>query len=167
MSSFQIALLVGAVVAALLSWKLERAWLWIAAGAASFVASTAWARYGLPLPVLFTAVCDASVCLLIYGLARQRFELLLYQLFQASVLVSIVFLTMQFISPEKAHHWFYVAILEALNWAALALISATGIMQWISANGDRRHRAHGRAVRWAERALLSPKTTNPWDWWKA
>jgi hypothetical protein len=167
MSVFQLALCVGAVVAALLAWKVERSWLWIAAGVASFVASTAWARYDLPLPPLFTALCDASVCLLIYGLARQRFELILFQLFQASVLVSIVFLSLQFLSPGAAHHAVYVSILEAINWAALALISGTGIIKWISVYGDRHHRGHGRVVRWAQRTLLSPKTTNPWGWWKA
>ncbi len=162
MNEFQLALLVGAAFVALTTLRLERSFLWICAGAASFVASTAWARYGLPLPPLFTGLCDAVVCLLIYGLARQRWELHLYRIFQASVLVSMVFLILQSWGPAVASRYMYVIILELLNWAALALILGAGITQGIGDHGGFHHNLPRRGLRWAERALLAPKTTDRW-----
>jgi MFS family permease len=162
MNSFQLALLIGALATGALSWQLERAWLWIAAGAASFIASTAYARYGLPMPPLFTALCDAAVCLLIYGLARQMWEVRLYQCFLASVLVSIVFLALSIFTPEAASRYLYVTLLEAINWAALLLIAGTALMQWIGDHGGYPDLSSGRHVRWVDRALFAPRQAHRW-----
>lgn len=155
MNSFQLALAIGAAFVGLISVHLDRALLWITAGAVSFIASTAYGRYGLPLPPLFTAVCDACVCIGIYLYATQRWELGVYRLFQLSVLVSIVFLGMIFLSPVETHFW-YVTVLECINWAVLLLITGTAVAQWVGADGDRTAGSPRRLVRWAERALLSP-----------
>jgi hypothetical protein len=158
LNEYQIALATGALIVALLSAGLDRAWVWIAAGAASFVASTAYARHGLPLPSLFTALCDAAVCLAIYTFARQRWELGTYRLFQLSVLVSIVFLGMVLFKPSAASSFWYVTALEGINWAVLLLITGTAVAQWAGANGDHAHHSPGRLVHWAQRALFSPET---------
>lgn len=165
MSIFQFWLLIGAVTVAALSWRLEHAWLWIGAGAASFVASTAWGRYDLPMAPLFTAFCDAVVCLLIYGVAKRVWELKLYRLFQASVLVSLVYFGLVMWWPAVASKATYVTILEIINWLALALILGTGATQWISANGRDHSLWFGRdLVRHLGRALLTPRPARPfWE----
>lgn len=165
MNIFQLWLASGAIIVALLSYHVPMAWLWIFSGAASFVASTAYARYGLPLPPLFTALCDAAICLAIYRFASQAWELKLYRIFQLSVLVSMAFLVMEFWGESKASHYWYVTLLELINWAALALIFATASTQRATANEDLDYRSAGRFVRWSKRTLLSPATTH--HWWRS
>lgn len=138
MNSWQIALLFGAVVASILSFGLPRAQLWILAGAVSFVFSTAWQRYDLPFHPAFTLACDACVCLAIYFFGREKWEIALYRIFQASVLTSLVFL----VGPiEIAGHTFnmghygYVVFLEAWNWAALLVIGGMGLAEKIGGRG--------------------------------
>ena len=166
MNTYQIALASVAAITLVGTLHLQRAWLWILAGAASFVASTAYARYGLPLPPLITALCDAAVCLAIYAypwrasesVDRYRWELGVYRLFQLSVLVSIVFLGMVLFRSPSASNFWYVTALELINWAVLLLIVGTAVAQWAGANGDHAYRSPGRIVRWAQRALFSPET---------
>lgn len=165
MNEFQIALAGGAIIVALFSIHVPQAWLWILSGAASFIASTVYARYGLPLPPLFTAMCDAAICLAIYRFATQAWEVKLYRVFQFSVMVSMTFLVLQFWGASSASHYWYVTALELVNWAALALILATAHTQRVAGNEDRHHRVSGRLVRWAKRALLSPETTH--HWWRS
>lgn len=157
MNEFQAALLVGAAFVALVSWRLDRSLLWIAVGALSFVASTAWSRFGLPMPPLFTALCDAAVCFAIYVWAKQAWELLLCQLFRASVLISVVFVGFT-IATKSGPSPTYVALLEAVNWIALLLILGTAAMQRINADG-RGHSFHlgSDIVRWTRGALFAPK----------
>lgn len=138
MSEFQLALLIGAIITAAISKRLPRAHLWILAGAASFVASTAWARYGMPYPPAFTLAADSAVCLLIYFFGKERWEDKTYTIFQLSVLVSLVYLA----GPIEIggvvitmSHWLYVVMLEICNWAALAVIGGTALFDMAKA-GD-------------------------------
>lgn len=156
MNEFQIALLVGATIVAILSWRLDRSLLWIGMGALSFVASTAYARYQLPMPSLFTACCDAAVCLTIVKYGRQAWELILYRVFQSSVLISIVFLGFT-IFAKSGSSPAYVALLEAVNWIALLLIMGTAAMQRVKANGGASFYLGRRVVLRTQHALFSPK----------
>jgi hypothetical protein len=155
-NEFQIALLIGAALTAALSWRLPRSLLWISAGVASFVLSTAWARYGLPYPAWFTGVCDASVCLLVYFFGRLKWEMGIGYLFQASVLLSIGYLT-GVIGP----HYAYIVGLEAINWAALLFINLTVVTSLLGKNGVRSSWGARGGVRWADRALQSKRTEKP------
>lgn len=133
MSEFQVALLIGLLITGAISSKLPRAWLWLACGAASFVLSTAYARYGLPHAPAFTLAADSAVCLAVYFFGVERWEISgIYRIFQASVLISIFRL-----SNIIADQWTYVVALEILNWAALLLIGATSILD--RARADERH----------------------------
>lgn len=165
MNGFHVALIAGALFVALTSWRLDRSILWILAGAMSFVASALWERLSLPLPPLFTACCDAAVCLTIYAYARQAWELLLYKLFLISIMISIVFVGFTIFPPKMAPHAIYITLLEGVNWLALLLILGTAAMQRIKAHGGRSFRLGRRVVLWAERTLFSPKT--PHRWWHA
>lgn len=158
MNEFQAALLIGSIITAAVAWRVPRALLWILAGAASFVASVAWARYSLPMPPLFTACCDAAACLTIYAYARKEWELKLFALFRASVFVSLIYFCAAFVWPKAASHWLYVTILEAINWTALLLILGTWASQRIGSHvGDRPSGAWARAVGWARASLLATR----------
>lgn len=155
-----MSLLAGSTLVVILCWHLDHAWLWISAGAASFVLSTAWARYGMPLPYLFTASCDAAVCLMIYKLAKKKWELHLFRIFQASVLVSLSVLVSH-IWGVAGTRYVYVTILELLNWVALALILCTGIMQKIGEpNGSAAGGAYPVRDAWARQALWAHRETH-------
>lgn len=164
MNEFQVALFLGAALVALIARRLDRSLLWIAAGAVSFIASTAWARYHLPMPALFTACCDAAVCFAIYVHAKQVWELLLYQLFRASVLISVVFVGFT-IFAKSGPSSTYIALLEAVNWIALLLILGTAAVQRIEANGGAALYLGRDIVRWTRDALFAPK--RPHSWWLA
>lgn len=85
-------LLIGAIVVAIISRRLPRSRIWIAAGIVSFVVTTAWARYSMPYPPAFTLAVDAGVCLLIYFFGEEEWEDKVYTIFQLSVLISLVYL---------------------------------------------------------------------------
>lgn len=147
MDGFQIALLMGAFVVVLVSLQNRRALLWVAMGAASFIVSTAYARWGGPYPTAVTALCDVAACITIYHYWRERWEFYLFLLFQGSVLVSLAYFA-GLIGP----HWAYVAVLEVINWAVLAVIGGTRIVRLArDALGD--HSRAYRYIRGADRAL--------------
>lgn len=148
MNEFQIALMIGAALVALISIREPRALLWIGAGAASFVISTWYARINMPYPEAITALCDASICFLLYFAARERWEIYLFILFQGSVLVSTAYLA-GVIGP----HWAYIAALEGINWLALGVIGGTSALSWVRyAPSGNRHWAHNY-IRGADRSL--------------
>lgn len=157
MSEYQLALAIGAIITALVAFRLPRSWRWIMAGALSFSASTAYYRYGLPSYPAFTLICDATVCLSVYAFARERWEERIYNIFQLSVLISLLYM-----SNVIANHWLYVVVLELLNWAALLTIAGTAIWDRIKGNAGS---PYGR--RWANLhssniALRSARRSNPW-----
>lgn len=164
MNEFQVALLLGAVFVAVVSSNLPRSNLWIAAGAASFIASTAWSRYGMPFPPAFTMGCDALVCLAIYFLARERWEEWLYRVFQASTLISLVYLA----GPIEIgsvvitmSHWLYVVTLEIANWAALLLIGGTALLEWSREHEDSADRPWNMRLLRARNFGRSARAKNP------
>lgn len=156
MNSFQIALLIGATITALISSHLPRAWLWIGCGAVSFIASTAYARYGLPYPPAFTLACDAAVCLAIYGLAKEKWELLAYDVFRLSVLISLLHL---FGAIES--HWLYVVALELCNWLALLVIGGTAILAGVAGENSTFGPWLVR-LRGAQLSLRKARPARPW-----
>jgi len=130
MNEFQLALLIGLLITGLISSRLPRAWLWLACGAASFVVSTAYARYGLPHAPAFTLACDSAVCLAVYFFGVEKWEISgIYRIFQLSVLISLFRL-----SNIIVDQWVYIVALEILNWVALLLIGATSILDRARAN---------------------------------
>lgn len=130
MNEFQLALLIGLLITGLISSRLPRAWLWLACGAASFVVSTAYARYGLPHAPAFTLACDSAVCLAVYFCGKELWEISgIYRIFQLSVLISLFRL-----SGIIADQWLYIVCLELLNWAALLMISGTAILDRARSN---------------------------------
>lgn len=147
MNEFQAALAIGAVITALISHRTPRALLWIAVGACSFILSTWYARMDLPYPAAMTALFDASVCFLLYFVAKTRWEMYLFLLFQGSVLVSTMYLA-GIIGP----HWAYIAFLEGINWLALGVIGGTSALSWVDHAGRDRSWLV-RHLRGADRAL--------------
>lgn len=156
MSEYQIALLIGAFVTALISWHLPRARLWITAGALSFVVSTAYARYGFPYPPAFTLACDAAVCLLVYARASEEWELRIYDAFRLSVLISLLRM-LGLIETQ----WLYVVSLELCNWLALLVIGGTAILAGV-AGGDSSFRPWNSRLRRAEHSLRKRRASRPW-----
>jgi hypothetical protein len=127
MSDFQIALALGAAVAALIC-IVARRWrglIWIGAGLASFVVSTWYARQELIFAPGMTGFCDALVCFAIFGFADEKWERYVGWAFIVSVAASTFYLA-DWIGP----HWAYIAFLEVLNWLALCVIGGTPILEW-------------------------------------
>lgn len=135
MSSYQIALVFGAIITALIASRLPRSRRWILAGALSFIGGTAYHRYGLPHYPMANLMLDASLCLMVYFQGREKWEYYLYRVFQASTLVSLVFIAVKFSAPISASHYTYVFLLEACNWIALILISSAAIQDRVKADG--------------------------------
>lgn len=154
---WQLSLLAGAIVTVIVSTNVNRAALWVFLAGASFIVSTAYARAELPFPPFFTMMADATVCLVIYFLASRQWEVWLFRAFQASVLISLLYLV-GFIGP---HYW-YIAALELVNWIALILISGTAFLQWMGSGHEMgsRGRWAGR-IRRARDACFSPRKDHP------
>jgi len=156
MNEFQLALLIGLVITGLISSKLPRAWLWLACGLASFVISTAYARYGLPYTPAFTLTCDAAFCLAVYFFGKERWEENLYRVFQLSVLISLLHM-----SHFIVDHWLFVVSLELLNWAALLLVGVTAILDRARGHGGFTHRNWSPHLHRSDLALRRSRQTEP------
>lgn len=123
MNEFQIAIAAGAFVAAVLSYKLPHAWLWIGLGTVSVIVCNVSFNYNFPYPAAFNLACDALMCLTISWLAKEKWEMGLYRIFQASVMVSIARMIVGADSEDT-----YRLALELCNWAALLMIAGTAIL---------------------------------------
>lgn len=131
MSPANWSLLIGALVAIALSWRQPRAFLWIVLAACDYAASVTYWRAGLPYAEGFAGLCDALVCLSIYFIARERWELGVYRLFQISVAVNTLFLAGNLGIFYRIDIDAYSILLEALNWLTILLIGGTGVAQWV------------------------------------
>jgi hypothetical protein len=115
----------------------------------------------MPYPAFFTAMCDAGVCLIIFCMAKVKWELRLYKLFLLSVAISLAYLVSDAAGIEVSHYW-YIAALEAVNWAALFLIAGTAILQWIGAgHGVAASRGWAASLHRAYRTLNEPRHDVP------
>lgn len=156
MNQYEVALLISAMVAAFLARGLPRAWLWIAIGALSFVVSATWWRLGMPYHPAATLACDAMVCLAVYSLAREEFEIWIFNLFRLSVLVSLLKLF-----GVIQENWIYAAALECVNFAALLLLGGTGILAG-TANGGHTFGSWFGGLRRVRATLRASRRSPPW-----
>lgn len=135
MSVFELALLCGVIVAAVLSAGNYRAWLWLAVGTADYLVTSAYYDAGLPQHPFFTSMVDASVCVAIYLVCKRygghRWELPLYTAFQFSVLVSFTKIA------GLASPYSYELLLEVANWLALFSVIGAGTAGLADAYMDR------------------------------
>lgn len=161
MSSYQIALVFGAIITALIASRLPRSGRWILAGSLSFIGGTAYHRYGLPHYPMANLMLDASLCLMVYFQGLERWEHYLYRIFQASTLVSLVFIAAKFSAPISANHYVYVFLLEFLNWVALLLISSAAIQDRIKADGGVFDRAGLRNLHNSRFSLRQTRPAQP------
>lgn len=129
MDAFQSALLIGALVTMIAAWNLPHAALWITVAAVNFAAGSIYQHLGLPHHTFIVMMLDAFVCIAIYFMARENWELQLYNLYRLSVLISFLRL-----SGLISSNTMYVVALELVNWGVLALIGGTVLLNWIRAN---------------------------------
>lgn len=166
MSNWNWIMLGAVLVTAAFSFRNLRGLAWIGALALDYAISVAYWRTGLPWGEVVTAACDASVCFVIYHYYRQRWELVVYGAFLASLAVDIFFLAgnlavntpwgrMISISQDT-----YGSLLELLNLLALLSIGGVSIVQLRGANvlALRPDRGLDRVAR----ALGSARTSQPW-----
>lgn len=132
MSIFQLALLGGGVIAAFFAWGNWRAIGWIVALLIDHAVSVAYWDTGLPYAELVAGLCDASVCLVIYALARAEWEIkVLYRLFQGMVLVNMLYLAGNLDIAPKIDHVVYSSLLEVINVLILLSIGGFGRLERI------------------------------------
>ncbi len=157
LNEFQLAILVGAIIAALISYKLPRALLWMFLGGTVAVACDFYYAYGLPRPAAFTLASDALLCLSIHWFAKERWELRIFNIYQLSVLISLLRLPGVIASP-----YVYTLLLELLNWAALLFIAGTAILGRVGAGDYLFYRDWRSRVHRAYTYLRSPRETAHW-----
>lgn len=161
MDAYQTSLLVGAVLVALFSWRLPRALFWIVIGGAAFVASSVYWNQGLPYPAAFAGLCDLVVCFIMYAVARQRWEMRVWNCFHGMLLVNILYL-----AKLVPSHFMYGAALDLFNWLALAIIGGAAALQMADSHGVG-HGSGGFARGWLRSVsdlLFAPRKERPfWE----
>lgn len=151
MSGFEFALLIGAMVAALVSYGDRRAWLWLAVIAANYIVTSAYYALGFPSHPFFTALVDASVCFAILLTWEHRWEKFLYWIFAGSVAVDLFRLFL--VIDGNA----YATALEIANWLAILAIGGPHIVEMV----DARLAAWGHRNRYISRAHLFLSAARP------
>lgn len=134
MSPFELALLCGVVVAAIINAGVQRVYLWIAAGVFDYLVTSLWSDLGLPMHAFFTAMVDAGVCSAIYLVCKYRgghvWELPLFSAFQLSVLVGFLKIA------EVPTDYQYALSLELCNWLALFSLIGAGTLRLANVEMD-------------------------------
>lgn len=152
MTEVDVSLLVGALIVGLISFRNPRGILWIVVAGISYInASIAW-RLHLPYAEAITGFGDAGVCLAIYFGGRERWELLIWRLFQTSVAISFLYLAGNIGIFPRIPHDTYSILMELINWLTLLLIAGISAMQLLGAENATAHRPWDR-VRHFGRAL--------------
>lgn len=127
-SGWTWALVAFALVTLALSYRVPRAWRWMAWGGASFFASTLFFDYaGRPdLHPFFTAACDGLVCGYVLYQYQEHWELGIALAYLMSVFSSCLMLG-TFIHSQIV----YASLLEICNLSAMICISTTGVLEMI------------------------------------
>lgn len=157
MNIFQISMLLGAAITALISIKLPHAFMWICLAGANAVVCDLFYAYDLPYPAAFTLACDCLLCLSIHWLAEERWEIGLYVIFAVSVSISLLHMWV------LADAYLYRMLLEICNWAALLLISGTAIVGRVGSSDHFLHRSRRHYVADALASLRRPRKTPHWS----
>lgn len=135
---------------------LRRSVLWIAAMAADYILSVGYLY--MPKPYIvggwwppssgIAALCDASMCILIYIFGRYRWETAgLYTLMLLSVATNCLYTSGQIIGfPPIPPQDTYGIILEVINYLALLLIFGTAILSRIGAEHGARSDIFGGSM---------------------
>lgn len=126
MDPYVAALAIGAVVVALMLRHDRRAVAWVVAGAVAFAVTYIYAVAGGWRPPVIKTLVDAGLCLGVYIFGCYRWEMLLWRVYQASILISIMHLF-----GAVPDHTSYIIGLEACNWAALFVIGTGGLSRTI------------------------------------
>ncbi len=125
MSAYELALIYGAIAIVLISLRNSRGVAWVFMITADLIASTAYWKAGYPYGEVFTAACDATICLGIYFAGKFRWEMWLYRLYLASLGWSLVYLAVRAITLDLVSQDTYASGLEFINW--IAFLSIGGI----------------------------------------
>ncbi len=144
MSIWNLSLLIGALIATGFAYRIPHAVLWIFIGAVDYTVSVIYWHTGLPYAEAVAGMCDAGVCLSIYFVYRERWELGVYRLFQISLAVNIFFLAGNLGITARIDQDTYASILEVLNWLTLLLIGGMGVAQWVGTPIAAAHRPISR-----------------------
>lgn len=121
---WQTALLVAALITLYLVRSSPRACAWIGVSAVNFTITSAYAQMGMPYHPLFAGVFDSATCLLIYFCGKQRWEMLIWRLYQGSVLWIMIYLGAQLFGYTPSHYLFITG-LEIVNWLVLLVVGTT------------------------------------------
>lgn len=160
MTEVDISLLIAALLVCLISIRNPRGILWIGIAALSYInGDIAW-RLNLPYAEAITGMGDACVCLCLYFAAKQRWELMIWRLFQTSVAVSMLYLAGNLGVFLSIPHEFYAMLMESANWLLLAIVGGTSAMQWIGATYDVGARGPVRGLDRVNLALRQSRTTH-------
>lgn len=131
MTTVEGVMLVGYAVAALVAMGNLRAMAWLAVGAGTFLASSAYWRTGWEHPELVAGGLDAAVCLAIYFFGRQRWEMWVWRFFQVMLLINIIRLAGTIGIFHDTGQAPYAITLEAMNWLVILLIGGMSGLQRI------------------------------------
>lgn len=125
-----LALFAGTCGAAVLAWPNARALAWLSVATAAFIFSYGYAIAGGAYHVQVTAACDTAQVLALYFWGKRRWEMLLWRVWQTSLLLSLLHL-----AGWTGGQFWYAVGLEACNWAALLVIGGGAIAARLADDG--------------------------------
>lgn len=160
MEWYHWTLLTMAVAAGVVSYQVPRAVLWLALGAASFIASAIWHRYGFPYATLFGATTNIAILAMLSRFAKDQWELGFTLCFVLMLMVDLLFVTGAIVSQYQ-----FAVALEVINLLAIMIVMGTGLSDWIWKSGLHLHIPH-RGLRDRVGAALHAPRTSYKEWWR-
>lgn len=124
MTPAYIALLIGALSASWVSRENLRGILWIVASQIAFWLPVLYWDFSLPLPMLFVAICDATIVYALYKYGEERWEEWLMIIYLFSILTSFSAQAIT-LMDQTFNIYAYSWSLYILNWLAVFLVGTT------------------------------------------
>lgn len=159
MSIFQIVILGAAGITALVSFKLPRALIWIAAITGIYLVTNWYWLAGLPNPSLFAALCDAALAGEILRSTHHKKER--WQFWTALIVQTMLIINLVYTASGHLMNvtLFYQSSLEFLNIAAFVVIGGTAISELAGRHDNDTFSITLRNIRAFMRTVLSQSKT--------
>ena len=130
MQWYHYVLAATAIATLISAWHIPRAKLWLGLGVWSYVTSALFHNLGAPYATLYGGSTDIVTCILLFSLARAKWEMGVFSGFIFMILVDLLHA-----GGSIRTDFAYAFTLEIANMCVMLLMIATGISNKLGKNG--------------------------------
>lgn len=163
MQWYHETLLIMAMVAVILAWKVPKAALWVGFGAFSYVTSIWWHNSDFPYATLYGAATNFLTCIAMFSVGGSKWPKWEMRIFACFILMLLIDLL--FACGVIETQYIFAVSLEVVNAYALLVISAAGIVERVGGGRNLSH-PYRNILAYIHRAVFSEGKKQYPRWWR-